>query len=63
VAPLPELAEVTMLVERQFWQFAARLEPLDLVQDMLRLLVKRRVQADLAQPAIGATGDQLPLSR
>ena len=58
VAPLPELAEVAMLVERQFWQFAARLEPLDLVQDLLRLLVKRRVQADLAQPAIGATGDQ-----
>ena len=57
-APLPELADLAMLVERQPRRLAARLEPLDLVQHLLRLPVELRVQPDLAQPALGAAGDQ-----
>ena len=57
-APLPELADLAVLVERQPRRLAARLEPLDLVQHLLRLPVELRVQADLAQPALGAAGDQ-----
>ena len=57
-APLPELAEVAVLVERQPRRLAARLEPLDLVQHLLRLAVELGVQTDLAQPALGAAGDQ-----
>ena len=52
-APLAELADLAVLVEHQPRRLAARLEPLDLVQHLLRLAVELRVQPDLAQPASG----------
>ena len=47
-----------MLVERQRRRLTSRLEPLDIVQHLLRLAVELRIQADLPQPALGAAGDQ-----
>ena len=57
-APLPELADLAVAVERQPRRLAARLEPLQLVQDLLRLPVELRVQPDLPQPGLRAAGDQ-----
>jgi hypothetical protein len=57
-ALLSELALLAVAVERQPRRFSARLETLHLVQHLFRLAVEFGVQPDLAQPPLGAAGDQ-----
>ena len=54
----PELADLAVLVERQPRWLASLLEPLHLIQHLLRLAVELRIQPDLPQPGLRAAGDQ-----